>query len=525
MKKEVDELVTNAIRDFGKMIDIVKNAFGDSLPKSTTIDLVKNSIEGDVGELIGIAKSVLGGDVDVGAIINLVSTVIGGDEDVGTIIDIVTGAVGGNATEDVSGLDYLNVPPVEGSATEDVSDSGTETPLDGDKLIGETQSQDSVTDTGKLSSNLDRKYKVLTTDEERIKWLDRYLAANEIFLTSKLKYGPRSGNLKERDELLLERNRVLSGTSSYQQDGRAATAPGTSVPPAMGSGLVGSDASAPVGSDASAPVGSDAMGSGLDSLNVPEPDAMGSGLDFWSVRDDRLSGADRPNDQAKKSGDASTVIDLVSAYARDSGAVGLFSAIGGIILGDKEKFVEETKNLGTLGSNIKAMLNAAGSFLAGDPRPVLAALPTEVQATMALVRSPDAFISNYIVGTGNRLVNLILADPEAVKRGAEGFTVDGFISAIAEPYIEEGKTILGAGERLIAAIKNIPGGQSVVDDFTKLGADLGAKLQTVESKVRTWGEEVIKDLFPWASAPDPDPPVSTWKNPDVSDNSDIDDVR
>ncbi len=518
MKKEVDELVTNAIRDFGKMIDIVKNAFGDSLPKSTTIDLVKNSIEGDVGELIGIAKSVLGGDVDVGAIINLVSTAKGGDEDVGTIIDIVTGAVGGNATaEDVSGLDYLNVPPVEGSATEDVSDSGTETPLDGDKLIGETQSQDSVTDTGKLSSNLDRKYKVLTTDEERIKWLDRYLAANEIFLTSKLKYGPRSGNLKERDELLLERNRVLSGTSSYQQDGRAATAPGTSVPPAMGSGLVGSDASAPVGSDA--------MGSGLDSLNVPEPDAMGSGLDFWSVRDDRLSGADRPNDQAKKSGDASTVIDLVSAYARDSGAVGLFSAIGGIILGDKEKFVEETKNLGTLGSNIKAMLNAAGSFLAGDPRPVLAALPTEVQATMALVRSPDAFISNYIVGTGNRLVNLILADPEAVKRGAEGFTVDGFISAIAEPYIEEGKTILGAGERLIAAIKNIPGGQSVVDDFTKLGADLGAKLQTVESKVRTWGEEVIKDLFPWASAPDPDPPVSTWKNPDVSDNSDIDDVR
>ncbi len=519
MKKEVDELVTNAIRDFGKMIDIVKNAFGDSLPKSTTIDLVKNSIEGKVGKIIEIAKNTVDGDVDVGAIINLVSTAKGGDEDVGTIIDIVTGAVGGNATaEDVSGLDYLNVPPVEGSATEDVSDSGTETPLDGDKLIGETQSQDSVTDTGKLSSNLDRKYKVLTTDEERIKWLDRYLAANEIFLTSKLKYGPRSGNLKERDELLLERNRVLSGTSSYQQDGRAATAPGTSVPPAMGSGLVGSDASAPVGSDA--------MGSGLDSLNVPEPDAMGSGLDFWSVRDDRLSGADRPNDQAKKSGDASTVIDLVSAYARDSGAVGLFSAIGGIILGDKEKFVEETKNLGTLGSNIKAMLNAAASFLSGgDPRPVLAALPPEVQATMALVRSPDAFISNYIVGTGNRLVNLILADPEAVKRGAEGFTVDGFISAIAEPYIEEGKTILGAGDRLVADIKKIPGGQSVVDDFTKLGADLGAKLQTVESKVRTWGEEVIKDLFPWASAPDPDPPVSTWKNPDVSDNSDIDDVR
>jgi len=427
LSKAVDELVTNAIRDFGKMIDIVKNAFGDSLPKSTTIDLVKNSIEGDVGKTIGIAKSVLGGDVDVGAIINLVSTVIGGDEDVGTIIDIVTGAVGGNATEDVSGLDYLNVPPVEGSATEDVS-------------------------------GLDY-----------------------------LNVPPVEGS---------------------------ATAPSTSVPPAMGSGL-----------DSLNVPEADVMSSGLDSLNVPEADVMSSGLDFWSVRDDRLSGADRPNDQAKKSGDASTVIDLVSAYARDSGAVGLFSAIGGIILGDKEKFVEETKNLGTLGSNIKAMLNAAGSFLAGDPRPVLAALPPEVQTVMEVVRSPDAFISNYIVGTGNRLVNLVLADPEAVKRGAEGFTVDGFISAIAEPYIEEGKTILGAGERLIAAIKKIPGGKDTADKFEKIGADLGAKLQTVESKVRTWGEEVIKDLFPWASAPDPDPPVSTWKNPDVSDNSDIDDVR
>ena len=312
MKKEVDELVTNAIRDFGKMIDIVKNAFGDSLPKSTTIDLVKNSIEGDVGKIIGIAKSVLGGDVDAGAIINLVSTAKGGDEDVGTIIDIVTGAVGGNATEDISGLDYLNVPPVEGSATEDVS-------------------------------GLDY-----------------------------LNVPPVEGS---------------------------ATAPSTSVPPAMGSGL--------------------------DSLNVPEADVMSSGLDFMSVRDDRLSGADRPNDQAKKSGDASTVIDLVSAYARDSGAVGLFSTIGGIILGDRKPFVEETKNLGTLGSNIKAMLNAAASFLAGDPRPVLAALPTEVQTTMALLSSPTAFISNYIVGTGNRLVNLVLADPEAVAEGVEGFTEIG----------------------------------------------------------------------------------------------------
>ena len=412
MKKEVDELVTNAIRDFGKMIDIVKNAFGDSLPKSTTIDLVKNSIEGDVGKIIGIAKSVLGGDVDAGAIINLVSTAKGGDEDVGTIIDIVTGAVGGNATEDISGLDYLNVPPVEGSATEDVS-------------------------------GLDY-----------------------------LNVPPVEGS---------------------------ATAPSTSVPPAMGSGL--------------------------DSLNVPEADVMSSGLDFMSVRDDRLSGADRPNDQAKKSGDASTVIDLVSAYARDSGAVGLFSTIGGIILGDRKPFVEETKNLGTLGSNIKAMLNAAASFLAGDPRPVLAALPTEVQTTMALLSSPTAFISNVIVGTGNRLINLVLADPEAVKGGAEGFTVDGFVGAIFEPFIEKGKTILGAGERIAAAIKNIPGGQSVVDDFTKLGADLGAKLPDVGTDLRQTGSDLIKTLFPWASAPDPDPPVSTWKNPDVSDNSDIDDVQ
>ncbi len=343
MKKEVDELVTNAIRDFGKMIDIVKNAFGDSLPKSTTIDLVKNSIEGKVGKIIEIAKNTVDGDVDVGAIINLVSTAKGGDEDVGTIIDLVTGAVGGNATEDVSGLEYLNVPPVGSSTTEDVS--GLE-----------------------------------------------YLNVPPV--------------------------------------GSSATAPSTSVPPAMGSGL--------------------------EHLNVPVPDAMGSGLDFMSVRDDRLSGADRPNEQAKKSGDASTVIDLVSAYARDSGAVGLFSTIGGIILGDKEKFVEDPKNaiLGTLGANIKAMLNAGASFLAGDPRPVLATLPTEVQTVMALVHSPSAFISNYVVGTGNKLINLVIADPEAVKGGAEGFTIDGFVGAIFEPFIGEegeGKTILGAWASASAA--------------------------------------------------------------------------
>ncbi len=495
MKKEVDELVTNAIRDFGKMIDIVKNAFGDSLPKSTTIDLVKNSIEGKVGKIIEIAKNTVDGDVDVGAIINLVSTAKGGDEDVGTIIDLVTGAVGGNATEDVSGLEYLNVPPVGSDATEDVSNSGTETPLDGD---------------GKLSSNLDRKYKELTTDEERIKFLDRYLRLNEIHLNDWYKYGGRSKqNLKEREELSLERNRVLSGTSSYQQDGRAATAPGTSVPPAMGSGLVGSDASAPVGSD-----------------------AMGSGLDFWSVRDDRLSGADRPNEQAKKSGDASTVIDLVSAYARDSGAVGLFSTIGGIILGDKKKFVEDPKNaiLGTLGANIKAMLNAGASFLAGDPRPVLATLPTEVQTVMALVHSPSAFISNYVVGTGNKLINLVIADPEAVKGGAEGFTIDGFVGAIFEPFIGEegeGKTILGAGERIAAeVIKEIPGGQSVVKVYKKLGKELGAKLQAAEKDLRQMGSEAVKALQAFTSPPetvrghDRHPPA-----PPASRVSDIDDVR
>ena len=406
MKKEVDELVTNAIRDFGKMIDIVKNAFGDSLPKSTTIDLVKNSIEGDVGKIIGIAKSVLGGDVDAGAIINLVSTAKGGDEDVGTIIDIVTGAVGGNATEDISGLDYLNVPPVEGSAT----------------------------------------------------------------------------------------------------------APSTSVPPAMGSGL--------------------------DSLNVPEADVMSSGLDFMSVRDDRLSGADRPNDQAKKSGDASTVIDLVSAYARDSGAVGLFSTIGGIILGDRKPFVEETKNLGTLGSNIKAMLNAAASFLAGDPRPVLAALPTEVQTTMALLSSPTAFISNYIVGTGNRLVNLVLADPEAVAEGVEGFTVDGFIRAIAEPYIEEGKTILGAGERLIAAIKKIPGGGGVdVAPLDRAPDDPGAKLPEISTSPRKRKGNHLLNFpnGPWHGEPfystdgkkftrSPPLPSPASRTSDI-DTSDIDDVQ
>ena len=268
------------------------------------------------------------------------------------------------------------------------------------------------------------------------------------------------------------------------------------------------------------------MGSGLDSLNVPEADVMSSGLDFMSVRDDRLSGADRPNDQAKKSGDASTVIDLVSAYARDSGAVGLFSTIGGIILGDRKPFVEETKNLGTLGSNIKAMLNAAASFLAGDPRPVLAALPTEVQTTMALLSSPTAFISNYVVGTGNRLVNLVLADPEAVAEGVEGFTVDGFIRAIAEPYIEEGKTILGAGERIAAAIKKIPGGQSVVKEFKELAEELGAKLQTVERDLRQTGSEVIKTLRAWGSPPetvrghDRHPPA-----PPASRVSDIDDVQ
>ena len=425
MKKEVDELVTNAIRDFGKMIDIVKNAFGDSLPKSTTIDLVKNSIEGDVGKIIGIAKSVLGGDVDAGAIINLVSTAKGGDEDVGTIIDIVTGAVGGNATEDISGLDYLNVPPVEGSATEDVS-------------------------------GLDY-----------------------------LNVPPVEGS---------------------------ATAPSTSVPPAMGSGL--------------------------DSLNVPEADVMSSGLDFWSVRDDRLSGADRPNEQAKKSGDASTVIDLVSAYARDSGAVGLFSTIGGIILGDKEKFVEETKNLGTLGSNIKAMLNAAASFLAGDPRPVLAALPTEVQTTMALLSSPTAFISNYIVGTGNRLVNLVLADPEAVAEGVEGFTVDGFIRAIAEPYIEEGKTILGAGERLIAAIKKIPGGGGVdVAPLDRAPDDPGAKLPEISTSPRKRKGNHLLNFpnGPWHGEPfystdgkkftrSPPLPSPASRTSDI-DTSDIDDVQ
>jgi len=424
MKKEVDELVTNAIRDFGKMIDIVKNAFGDSLPKSTTIDLVKNSIEGDVGKIIGIAKSVLGGDVDAGAIINLVSTAKGGDEDVGTIIDIVTGAVGGNATEDISGLDYLNVPPVEGSATEDVS-------------------------------GLDY-----------------------------LNVPPVEGS---------------------------ATAPSTSVPPAMGSGL--------------------------DSLNVPEADVMSSGLDFMSVRDDRLSGADRPNDQAKKSGDASTVIDLVSAYARDSGAVGLFSTIGGIILGDRKPFVEETKNLGTLGSNIKAMLNAAASFLAGDPRPVLAALPTEVQTTMALLSSPTAFISNYIVGTGNRLVNLVLADPEAVAEGVEGFTVDGFIRAIAEPYIEEGKTILGAGERLIAAIKKIPGGGGVdVAPLDRAPDDPGAKLPEISTSPRKKGNHLLNfPNGPWHGEPfystdgkkftrSPPLPSPASRTSDI-DTSDIDDVQ
>ncbi len=425
MKKEVDELVTNAIRDFGKMIDIVKNAFGDSLPKSTTIDLVKNSIEGDVGKIIGIAKSVLGGDVDAGAIINLVSTAKGGDEDVGTIIDLVTGAVGGNATEDISGLDYLNVPPVEGSATEDVS-------------------------------GLDY-----------------------------LNVPPVEGS---------------------------ATAPSTSVPPAMGSGL--------------------------DSLNVPEADVMSSGLDFMSVRDDRLSGADRPNDQAKKSGDASTVIDLVSAYARDSGAVGLFSTIGGIILGDKEKFVEETKNLGTLGSNIKAMLNAAASFLAGDPRPVLAALPSEVQTTMALLSSPTAFISNYIVGTGNRLVNLVLADPEAVAEGVEGFTVDGFIRAIAEPYIEEGKTILGAGERLIAAIKKIPGGGGVdVAPLDRAPDDPGAKLPEISTSPRKRKGNHLLNFpnGPWHGEPfystdgkkftrSPPLPSPASRTSDI-DTSDIDDVQ
>ncbi len=425
MKKEVDELVTNAIRDFGKMIDIVKNAFGDSLPKSTTIDLVKNSIEGDVGKIIGIAKSVLGGDVDVGAIINLVSTAKGGDEDVGTIIDIVTGAVGGNATEDISGLDYLNVPPVEGSATEDVS-------------------------------GLDY-----------------------------LNVPPVEGS---------------------------ATAPSTSVPPAMGSGL--------------------------DSLNVPEADVMSSGLDFMSVRDDRLSGADRPNDQAKKSGDASTVIDLVSAYARDSGAVGLFSTIGGIILGDRKPFVEETKNLGTLGSNIKAMLNAAASFLAGDPRPVLAALPTEVQTTMALLSSPTAFISNYIVGTGNRLVNLVLADPEAVAEGVEGFTVDGFIRAIAEPYIEEGKTILGAGERLIAAIKKIPGGGGVdVAPLDRAPDDPGAKLPEISTSPRKRKGNHLLNFpnGPWHGEPfystdgkkftrSPPLPSPASRTSDI-DTSDIDDVQ
>jgi len=424
MKKEVDELVTNAIRDFGKMIDIVKNAFGDSLPKSTTIDLVKNSIEGDVGKIIGIAKSVLGGDVDAGAIINLVSTAKGGDEDVGTIIDIVTGAVGGNATEDISGLDYLNVPPVEGSATEDVS-------------------------------GLDY-----------------------------LNVPPVEGS---------------------------ATAPSTSVPPAMGSGL--------------------------DSLNVPEADVMSSGLDFMSVRDDRLSGADRPNDQAKKSGDASTVIDLVSAYARDSGAVGLFSTIGGIILGDRKPFVEETKNLGTLGSNIKAMLNAAASFLAGDPRPVLAALPTEVQTTMALLSSPTAFISNYIVGTGNRLVNLVLADPEAVAEGVEGFTVDGFIRAIAEPYIEEGKTILGAGERLIAAIKKIPGGGGGdVAPLDRAPDDPGAKLPEISTSPRKKGNHLLNfPNGPWHGEPfystdgkkftrSPPLPSPASRTSDI-DTSDIDDVQ
>ncbi len=424
MKKEVDELVTNAIRDFGKMIDIVKNAFGDSLPKSTTIDLVKNSIEGDVGKIIGIAKSVLGGDVDAGAIINLVSTAKGGDEDVGTIIDIVTGAVGGNATEDISGLDYLNVPPVEGSATEDVS-------------------------------GLDY-----------------------------LNVPPVEGS---------------------------ATAPSTSVPPAMGSGL--------------------------DSLNVPEADVMSSGLDFMSVRDDRLSGADRPNEQAKKAGDASTVIDLVSAYARDSGAVGLFSTIGGIILGDRKPFVEETKNLGTLGSNIKAMLNAAASFLAGDPRPVLAALPTEVQTTMALLSSPTAFISNYIVGTGNRLVNLVLADPEAVAEGVEGFTVDGFIRAIAEPYIEEGKTILGAGERLIAAIKKIPGGGGVdVAPLDRAPDDPGAKLPEISTSPRKKGNHLLNfPNGPWHGEPfystdgkkftrSPPLPSPASRTSDI-DTSDIDDVQ
>ena len=425
MKKEVDELVTNAIRDFGKMIDIVKNAFGDSLPKSTTIDLVKNSIEGDVGKIIGIAKSVLGGDVDAGAIINLVSTAKGGDEDVGTIIDIVTGAVGGNATEDISGLDYLNVPPVEGSATEDVS-------------------------------GLDY-----------------------------LNVPPVEGS---------------------------ATAPSTSVPPAMGSGL--------------------------DSLNVPEADVMSSGLDFMSVRDDRLSGADRPNDQAKKSGDASTVIDLVSAYARDSGAVGLFSTIGGIILGDRKPFVEETKNLGTLGSNIKAMLNAAASFLAGDPRPVLAALPTEVQTTMALLSSPTAFISNYIVGTGNRLINLVLADPEAVAEGVEGFTVDGFIRAIAEPYIEEGKTILGAGERLIAAIKKIPGGGGVdVAPLDRAPDDPGAKLPEISTSPRKRKGNHLLNFpnGPWHGEPfystdgkkftrSPPLPSPASRTSDI-DTSDIDDVQ
>ena len=424
MKKEVDELVTNAIRDFGKMIDIVKNAFGDSLPKSTTIDLVKNSIEGDVGKIIGIAKSVLGGDVDAGAIINLVSTAKGGDEDVGTIIDIVTGAVGGNATEDVSGLDYLNVPPVEGSATEDVS-------------------------------GLDY-----------------------------LNVPPVEGS---------------------------ATAPSTSVPPAMGSGL--------------------------DSLNVPEADVMSSGLDFMSVRDDRLSGADRPNDQAKKSGDASTVIDLVSAYARDSGAVGLFSTIGGIILGDRKPFVEETKNLGTLGSNIKAMLNAAASFLAGDPRPVLAALPSEVQTTMALLSSPTAFISNVIVGTGNRLINLVLADPEAVKGGAEGFTVDGFVGAIFEPFIEKGKTILGAGERLIAAIKKIPGGGGVdVAPLDRAPDDPGAKLPEISTSPRKKGNHLLNfPNGPWHGEPfystdgkkftrSPTLPSPASRTSDI-DTSDIDDVQ
>ena len=438
MKKEVDELVTNAIRDFGKMIDIVKNAFGDSLPKSTTIDLVKNSIEGDVGKIIGIAKSVLGGDVDAGAIINLVSTAKGGDEDVGTIIDLVTGAVGGNATEDVSGLEYLNVP-VGSSATEDVSG--------------------------------------------------------------------------------LEYLNVPVGSS--------ATAPSTSVPPAMGSGL----------EHLNVPVGSDAMGSGLEHLNVPVPDAMGSGLDFMSVRDDRLSGADRPNDQAKKSGDASTVIDLVSAYARDSGAVGLFSTIGGIILGDRKPFVEETKNLGTLGSNIKAMLNAAASFLAGDPRPVLAALPPEVQTTMALLSSPTAFISNYIVGTGNRLVNLVLADPEAVAEGVEGFTVDGFIRAIAEPYIEEGKTILGAGERLIAAIKKIPGGGGVdVAPLDRAPDDPGAKLPEISTSPRKKGNHLLNfPNGPWHGEPfystdgkkftrSPPLPSPASRTSDI-DTSDIDDVQ